>query len=579
MNYTTIQFVIFLLFIGSLQAQQEFRHTVYFEEGEAIISLAQLEEIKRFSANAQNLAAAKVVVRVYSNDASNNNPKLSGHRAALMKQCLQREGIQAEAIQTEQMGLAINANGQENQLRKAELILTTDEHLFQRKSYQESIFSELQKWFAPHYDYFDIYPKKDTILVTSKGVVLYIPNATFDTTAVDSTIQLLVNSSHNPMDILVHYMSTLSGQNFLNSSGLLHLQAFWKGQKITAPLVKDIAILFPSNQYKSNALAYQSNPILLSTTNWQTGQTTPLACAGFYTNNGYFCDPQFLIQPRLPYFSVPPVKPIFTNIDSIINIYNSRIQTFDNQLLELDNDIKNIPADKKNSLLPKLKQKQKSIGWAQKKIELKKDDLKEAYNREVEEKEAIYYQELAIYNKKRNQQQQSYIRLLNNWAGSKDSVQLLCDQEKEVLQKVNAQYPSNFLAKAKEVMAQQELKKSLGFLIKTKQLGWTNIAEKLPISNTTQYQVKTNQSAYGISAFLVFKNSQTVVMGQAETGESISFGRLPYEQKATLILMQNDEKGLSWGFYDINTNTVPPFIQFDYYSRTEVLGKLMYLGS
>lgn len=580
MNYTLFFSLLFSLYIGSTQAQQEFRHHVYFEEGEAVISLEQLEEIKQFSANAQNLVQAKVVVRIYTNDAQGNesNYKLSGHRAALMKQCLQREGIQEGSIQIEHMGTALAATQQQQDFRRAELILTSDQHLFQRKSYQQAIFSAVQEWFKPHYDIFDIKPQKDTVLITSKGVVLYIPMATFDSNLVDTTVQLLVNSSHNPMEILTQYMSTLSGEHFLNSSGLLHLQAFWKGQKILKPLNKEIAILFPSRHYQDNALVYQSNPVLLSTTNWEASNNTPLPCAGFYSTKGYFCDPQFLIEPRLPYFASPPAKPIFTNIDSIIAIYDERIKTFDEQLTELEKDILNVPNEKKNSLVPKLRQKHKAIEWAQKTIAIKKDNLKEAYNREVEEKEAVYYQKLAAYNKNRNKQQQSYIRLLNNWANSKDSVQLLCKQEKETIQKTNAQYGVKLINTIRQQVAEKGLQNTLGFWISTKELGWKNIAHKLTPSNTTKYQINTKESAYGISAFLVFKNSQTVIMGQAETGRSISFGRLPYEQNASLVVIRRDEKGLSWGFYDINTNIIPPFIEFDYYSQTEVFAKLLTLS-
>ncbi|MCP4438715.1 MAG: OmpA family protein [Aureispira sp.] len=570
-----------MLGIIEIQAQQEFRHTVYFEQGEAIISLEQLEEIKQFTANAQNLTEAKVVVRSYANDAKGNdsNSNLSSRRAALMKQCLLREGIPEAYIQTEQMGDVLFSNETTNNFQRAELILTTDQHLFKRKSYQETIFNEVQEWFKPHYDYFDIYPKRDTILITSKGVILYIPTATFDTAQIDTTVQLLVNSSHNPMDILVHQMSTLSNQKLLNTSGLLHIQAFLRGQEIIIPLAKEIAILFPSNQYQSNALAYQSDPMLFSTTNWQSTNTGPLACGGFYTEEGYFCDPQFLKQPKLPNFSNPPSKPILTNIDSIIRIYDERIKTFDAQLNELDNDINNVPKDKKSTLLPKLKQKRTAIEWAQKKIELKKDDLKTDYNKEVEEKEAVYYKKLALYNTQRNQQQQNYIRQLNNWATSKDSIQILCEGEQKLVADINNQYGNNLLMQCRQLAANRGLQKPLGFWLTTKKLGWTNIAKELPTGNTTGYHINIQYSAYSVSAFMVLKNSQTIIMGQAAGGRTISFGRLPYEQEATLVFIQHDEKGLSWGFYDVNTSIVPPHVELDYYSRNEVFSKLSDLGS
>ena len=163
------QYIVLGMLMGiqfPILAQTTHKHVVYFDPGQASISLQQLDSIKQWTALIKQLSNPKILVNSYANDAAiaDNNQQLADKRALLLQQCLEREGIPLQVLHIESKVQTTTENTTCNYC--GELMITTDADFLYQNIYQKLIKEYLQTGSQIRSQIFWVNPMTDGIYTT-----------------------------------------------------------------------------------------------------------------------------------------------------------------------------------------------------------------------------------------------------------------------------------------------------------------------------------------------------------------------------------------------------------------------------
>ena len=176
--FFTIAIFFFVVFA---QAQHSEKHIVFFEQGQAYISLQQLDSIKEIALKYKETINSRIVVFSYADDAldGDSNYRLSEQRALLLQQCLEREGVSREYLQIENKVRHITE--QEGCGACAEILLTQDINFFNQNVNKAKISEFLINASSIDSQIFWVKPFENSLITTKEGVLIRIPHGAFAT--------------------------------------------------------------------------------------------------------------------------------------------------------------------------------------------------------------------------------------------------------------------------------------------------------------------------------------------------------------------------------------------------------------
>ncbi|CAA6814806.1 MAG: Unknown protein [uncultured Aureispira sp.] len=568
--------LIFIIIISitsfsvELCAQLEQKHWVHFESGKASISLIQVDSIKALAEAAIAKSNGRIVVHTYANDAleGDANASLSGRRAYLVQQCLERAGMPLEHLQIKNKVYPMN---QDACTACAEITVTTDSNFLSRNVYQDYVADFLREESGVLTQTFWIEPFKNVLVTTKDGVLIQIPAGTLATQD-SGMVQLEVRFLKNSWELLLHSLTSRSAQQeFLDLNKAVHLQLAQYGKPLKVQAGKNITVVIPSDVYTEEAQLYAGKA-----QSWTAHQQSEQLKVGrFYVGAEAWCNPSNQKALALPNFELPPVKPKMISYDSLtkwqqkdLKDLQIRLDYLEGQKRDEKGKIKALSSGQKRNELT-LKNKKNRLLIAVEKIKIETCAKNEAV-------EAAYYKAMAGYNKTRNKVQQAYLKDLEK-AGD----EALINESRCVELQANEEQLKEGYGQAlyEQIVAQlrnQPTKAKLGYWLQTNQLGWMSVGKvaKRALTDAVPYRVRTATSAYKVTAFLIFDETQDVVVGETLDATDIIFWEVPNGKAAKLLAITQEGDHFLIALHDLTTSGDPIELNFKNVRLSEVLGVL-----
>ncbi len=121
------------------------------------------------------------------------------------------------------------------------------------------IFSELYNQENIESEYFNIYARTDTTLITKNGSKYRIYANSFELEQNDSTqkIQIEIKEAINPIDFIIGNLTTISYDKILSSNGMLFIGASINDKSINLKNDKEIGIIFPTSKLDEEMLIFE----------------------------------------------------------------------------------------------------------------------------------------------------------------------------------------------------------------------------------------------------------------------------------------------------------------------------------
>jgi hypothetical protein len=568
--------LIFIIIISALWfkvelcAQSGNKHWVHFELGQASISLIQLDSIKVLAEAAIAKSNGRIVVYTYANDAleGDANARLSGRRAYLVQQCLERAGMPLEHLQIKNKVYPINM---EDCASCAEITVTTDSNFFSRNVYQDYVADFLVEESGVHAQTFWIEPFKNVLVTTKDGVLIQIPAGTLATQD-SGMVKLEVRFLKNSWELLLHSLTSRSAQQeFLELNKAVHLELAQYGKRLKIQKGKNITVVMPSDLYLKNAKLYAGKA--QSWTEHQ--QSEQLKVGSFYTGTESWCNGVEKEGLTLPDFEEPPVKPKTIPYDLVTESQNKALENVQIRLDYLENQKTN-EKGKTQALSATQKRNEHTLKNQKNCLLIEKEKIKIDTRTQNEAVEAEYYKVLAIYNKTRNEVQQSYLSDLETMGVEELANQNRCVELKAIEAELKKDYGQVLYEQIVAQLNKQPTKPKLGYWIETNQLGWLSVGKvaKRSVADAVPYRVTTSISAYKVTAFLVLDETQDIVIGETLDATDIIFWEVPDGKPAKLLAVTQEGDSFLIAFHDLTTDGNPIELNFKKVSLSEVLGIL-----
>jgi len=568
--------LIFIIIISSLWlrvelcAQSENNHWVHFEPGQASISLLQLDSIKALAKAAMAKSNGRIVVHTYANDALEGdvNARLSGRRAYLVQQCLERAGVPLGHLQIENKVYPINV---EDCASCAEIMVTTDSNFFSQNIYQDYVADFLIEGSGVVAQTFWIEPFKNVLVTTKDGVLIQIPAGTLATQD-SGMVKLEVRFLKNSWEMLLHTLVNRSNQQeFLELNKAVHLEVAQYGKPLKMRKGKNITVVMPSDLYTDAAKIYARKGQY-----WEgRQQTETLKVGSFYIGTEYWCSEANSQGLALPNFETPPVKPISISYDSVTELQDKELKDIQIRLDYLESQKTN-EKGKPQALSSVQKRNEHTLKNKKNRLLITKEKIKIETREKNEAREAAYYKTLAIYNKARNSMQQSYISGLEKAGVQQRANQNRCVELQANERQLKQSYGQALYEQIVANLRNQTVKHKLGYWMQTSQLGWLSIGSpaKKPVADAVPYRVTTPTSAYKVTAFLIFDETQDIVLGETLDATDIVFWEVPDGKSAKLLAVTQEGDNFLIAFHDLTTSGDPIELNFKNVSLSEVLGIL-----
>jgi hypothetical protein len=568
--------LIFIIIISTLWlkvelcAQSENRYWVHFESGQASISLIQLDSIKVLAEAAMAKSNGRIVVHTYANDAleGDANARLSGRRAYLVQQCLERAGIPLEHLQIKNKVYPINM---EDCASCAEITVTTDSNFFSRNIYQDYVADFLMEESAVLAQTFWIEPFKNVLVTTKDGVLIQIPAGTLATKD-SGMVKLEVRFLKNSWELLLHSLTSRSAQQeFLELNKAVHLELAQYGKSLKIQKGKNITLVMPSDLYTENAQLYAGRA--QSWTEHQ--QSEQLKVGSFYIGTESWCNGVNKDGLKLPNFEEPPVKPKTIPYDLVTESQDEALKNVQIRLDYLEGQKTN-EKGKAQALSATQKRNEHTLKNQKNRLLIEKEKIKIDTRAQNETVEAEYYKALAVYNKARNHKQQSYIRDLEKAGDEELANQNRCAELQATEGELKEGYGQALYEQIVAQLRNQPTKPKLGYWIETNQLGWLSVGNvaKRSVADAVPYRVTTSTSAYKVTAFLIFDETQDIVIGETLDATDIIFWEVPDGKSAKLLAVTQEGDNFLIAFHDLTTSGNPIELNFKKVSLSEVLGIL-----
>lgn len=568
--------LIFIIIISTLWfkvelcAQSENRHWVHFELGKASISLEQLDSIKVLAEAAMAKSNGRIVVHTYANDAleGDANARLSGRRAYLVQQCLERAGIPLEHLQIKNKVYPINM---ENCASCAEITVTTDSNFYSRNIYQDYVADFLLEESAVLAQTFWIEPFENVLVTTKDGVLIQIPAGTLATKD-SGMVKLEVRFLKNSWELLLHSLTNRSAQQeFLELNKAVHLELAQYGKPLKIQKGKNITLVMPSDLYTENAQLYTGKG--QSWTEHQ--QSEQLKVGSFYIGTESWCNGANKDGLKLPNFEVPPVKPKTIPYDLVTELQDEALKNVQVRLDYLEGQKTN-EKGKDQALSATQKRNEHTLKNQKNRLLIEKEKIKIDTRAQNEVVEAEYYKALAVYNKVRSHKQQSYISDLEKAGDEELANQARCAELQATEGALKEGYGQALYEQIVAQLRNQPIKPKLGYWIETNQLGWLSVGHvaKKSVADAVPYRVTTSTSAYKVTAFLIFDDTQDIVIGETLDATDIIFWEVPDGKSAKLLAVTQEGDNFLIAFHDLTTSGNPIELNFKKVSLSKVLGIL-----
>lgn len=547
------------LFTVTLIGQSNEKHLVYFEEGQASISLEQLDKIKALAKKSMKAANGRIVVHTYANDAleGDANDRLSGRRAYLVQQCLERAGVPLGYMQIENK---IWQNSEKEGCEAcAEILVTTDSNFFSQNIYQDHVADFLIEESGVEAQTFWVQPFENVSVTTKDGVLIQIPSGALMTKD-SGLVKLEVRFLQTRWEMLLHSLTTRSAeQAFLDLNRAVHLEIAQYGEPLRLRKDQQITVIVPSDVYHKNAELYEQQK-----TDWsQSAASNHLKAGSFYIGDDYWCKNLSNTTGMTPNYSTPPAKPIHIPYDSMtieqdkkLESIQLRLDYFEEQKVDKKGKPKKLTKEQKQSAYLLKNQKDRLL--------IQKEKIKIRTREQNEAREETYYRTLAIYNQERHRLQRLYINGLDSLGSIQKANINRCAALKENVNTLKENYGQAAYEKIAASLRNQQVKDKLGYWMQVSELGWLGIGEKALSKNldAVPYRVTTPISAYKITAFLIFDKSQHIVLGETLDATDIVFWEVPDGQSAKLLAVTQEGDNFLVAFHDLTTNGNPIELNF-----------------
>jgi len=571
-NYSSM-FLLLLInivfFSAGMQAQYNVRHTVHFENGQASISLEQLDSIKKLAEQSISTTNNRIVVHAYANDAfeGDSNYKLSGRRAYLVQQCLERAGINLGHMQIENK--VRHTPGEDGCATCADILLTTDSNFVFQNVYHDQVAAFLMEGSSINAETFWVRPFDDVLVTTKDGVLIRIPKGSLATQD-SGLVKLEVRYLKNKWDMLLHSLATRSfEQEFLELNRAVHLSVAQYGEPLGLQDNENITVIVPSDVYNKNATIYEQKG-----TGWVTyEQSDDLKVGSFYGGETYYCNDSGggLVVPS---YLTPPAKPVYIPYDSVTAHQDKQLATIKVRMDYLQEQKVN-EKGKKQELNPQQKRNEYLLKTKKDRLLIAKEKIKIQTREKNEQLEASYYQALAIYNKNRSSMQQSYLKDLDRLGAEQKEKARRCEEHKESVELLQKEYGQQAYGQIAEVLRNQTTSDQLGYWLKTNQLGWLSVGQKAKRKNNdaVPYRIISDISAYKITAFLIFDETQDVIVGETLDETDIVFWEVPDGKSAKLLAVTQEGDTFLVAFHELVTSGNPIKLDFKNESLRDILGE------
>ncbi len=558
-----------LLLVTVVQGQYNAKHTVYFERGQASISLGQLDSIKALASQSIATINGRIVVHSYANDAleGDSNQRLSGRRAYLVQQCLEREGVNLGHLQIENK--VRHATEQEGCGACAEILLTTDSNFFFKNIYHEQIAEYLMEGSDVNAQTFWIRPFEDVVVTTKDGVLIRIPSGSLATQD-SGLVKLDVRYLKNKWDMLLHSLATRSvEQEFLELNRAVHLEVSQYGALLEMRNNQHITVITPSDVYSKKAKIYQQEGM-----SWVPHlQSDDLKVGSFYGGETYYCNDSNAAL-NLPNYAQPPAKPVYLIYDSMTVHQDKLLESLNVQLNYLAEQKVN-KKGKTQELSPQQKHNEYKLKTKKDRILIAKEKIRIQTREKNEAMEAEYYSALAVYNKNRNALQQSYIKNLDSLGAGQREKARRCEEHKTNIKQLQKEYGEETYEQIAEMLKNQPTSDKLGYWLKTNQLGWLSVGRKIAAmkENAVPYRAISSMSAYKVIAFLIFDETQDIVIGETLDERDIIFWEVPDGKTAKLLAVTKQGDSFLVAFHELVTSGDPIQLEF----KNESLRNILFL--
>ncbi len=559
-----------LWFKAELCAQSENKHWVYFEPGQASISLVQLDSIKALAKVALAKANGRIVVHTYANDALEGdvNASLSGRRAYLVQQCLERAGVPLGHLKIENK---VYPTRLDDCASCAAITVTDDINFSSQNIYQEYVADFLIEGSGVLAQTFWIEPFKNTLVTTKDGLLIQIPAGSIATQD-SGMVKLEVRFLKNSWEMLLHSLVNRSTQQeFLELNKAVHLALAQYGKPLEMRKGNHITLVMPSDAYTENAQLYTGK-----TQSWAVHQQSDqLKVGSFYIGTEYWCSGANSDGLALPNFEVPPLKPKTISYDLATELQDKALKNIQIRLDYIESQKTN-EKGKPQALSAVQKRNEHTLKNQKNHLLIAKEKVKIETRNKNEALEAEYYKALALYNKARNEVQQSYISELEKSGVQQRSNQNRCVELQANESQLKASYGQALYEQIVAHLRNQATKTKLGYWIQTNQLGWLSVGTlaKRSVVDAVPYRVTTTTSAYKVTAFLIFDETQDVVIGETLDATDIVFWEVPDGKSAKLLAVTQEGDNFLIAFHDLTTSGNPIELNFKNRSLSEVLGIL-----
>lgn len=570
MNYFLLALLLNLFTISSVLGQTLDQYQLYFAPGQAVVNLAQLDSINLVAKQYLENSNARITVKTYANDAvgTDEDKRLSGRRAFLVQQCLERAGVPLKHLQI--TNKIYRANPSSTTCKAcAEIKLIPDSNFFFRNVYEAYIADYMLDASGGESQTFWVEPFKEQVLMTKDGVLLYIPANALNT--IDSgLVKVDIRFLDSYWKLLLHGLSSWDQEKrALHLQQAVEVTAKQYGKALNLKAGQQVMVVMPANENAETAQLYQKNAQAWQLSTRATWQTLPT-----YTGNSP-CNGE---EGALAAFNYgdPPAKPEYLSYEAITEKEDKALESLGIRLDQLAS----YKVDKRGK--PKeLSSKQRNI---EQQLETERTRLlfaKERKKRKVlaqnEAIKAAYYQELAAYNKARSQYQQNYIGQMDSLQQRRHQKALRCTDYQTKAAELEANYGSTLFQKMKGELQTQAKTTALGYWIESQQLGWMTMAATTSPQNheTVPYRVTTPMSAYKVTAFLLLEETGLIVKGEILDETDIVFWEVPDNSAATLLAVTQHGEDFLVALHPLQTNGVPVELKFENQSLKKLLQEFL----
>jgi OmpA family len=258
--------LIFLLFtplsILTVFGQNSTPKSVFFDTDKTVLRTDAQAILRNLADSARKIP--KFTLRLQSNtdaDGSDTyNQNLSERRTDAVRQFLIKEGIAADKIRISALGESqpISENSSDNGKQRNRRVDISFESATANKTIanKQSPFEKgksyhimrLYKELSLTPQIFTIKSNKDTTIRGEKGTLLHFPNDAFAGVAPNTPIEIKLKECYDYASIIAEHLTTKSGDNLLQTGGMIYVQAMANGKELT--LQKPMEIQFSSAESK-----------------------------------------------------------------------------------------------------------------------------------------------------------------------------------------------------------------------------------------------------------------------------------------------------------------------------------------